>query len=61
MCLLWVPSATKGMKGVYGMIHLSGSGCVVAYRIHDARRGYLGVVRAEEITQKEIFLIIAIV
>lgn len=59
--LLWVPSATEGMSGVYGMIHLSGTGCVVAHLIHDARRGYLRTAEAEEITLKEIFLIIAIV
>lgn len=61
MCLLWVPSATEGIRGIYGMIYLSGTGCVVAHLIHDARRGYLGITGAEKITLKEIFLIIAIV
>lgn len=59
MCLLWVPSATEGMSSVYGMIHLPVSGRVVVHLIHDARRGYLGIVGTEEITLKEIFLIIA--
>lgn len=61
MCLLWVPSAAEGMRGVHGMIHLSGSGCMVVHLTYDARRGYLGIVGAEEITLKEIFLIISIV
>lgn len=56
---MWVPSATEGMSSVYGMIHLPVSGRVVVHLIHDARRGYLGIVGTEEITLKEIFLIIA--
>ena len=60
-CLLGVPSAPKGMRDVYGMIHLSGSGCVLVHLIHDARRGYLGIVGAEGVTLKEVFLMIAIV
>lgn len=60
-CLLGVPSASEGMKGVYGVTYLSGSGCVPVHLIHDGRRVHLGTVGAEGVTLKEIFLMIAIV
>lgn len=61
MCLLGVPSASEGMRVVYGMMYLSGSRCVLVHLLHDARREYLGIVGAEGVTLKEIFLMIAIV
>lgn len=61
MCLLGVPSASEGKRGSYGMMYLSRGGCVLVHLIYDAGRGYLGIVRAEGVTLKEIFLMIAIV
>lgn len=54
MCLPGVPSASEGMGGVYGMIYLSGTECVLVHLIPGDSGG-------RGVTLKEIFLMTAIV